>query len=247
MQSFQDEIQQNLGHLESQNIQDMIKEFQKTSTIDPTTTTQFYAVLPLQGFVIKTKIKESKEYPKETKLFINLCYSPEIPQPPLVSKEEIIKAIQNDDSSKYKVPLSLSKPRSDLDKSISSLTKGGNVCLVFDACIHSQPYNETIQDIEFKYFIIDLAIAWVQEKYQMELSSKFTLPKMASKGQLVPHSIRKVRKPLVAEVPVVVEHNVADSTTTTKNTPTHLIVCEPEQDPKYIVIQVHLPILVFSD
>ena len=50
------------------------------------------------------------------KIFCNLCHSPSIPAPPLVSKDEIVKAIKNDDASTYKVPLSLSKPRSDIAK-----------------------------------------------------------------------------------------------------------------------------------
>jgi hypothetical protein len=225
MQDFYQEIQQNLGVSETKNIDEMIQQFQKVGT---TSNFEFYNIQPLQGFVIKTKILESKEYPKDTKVFINLCYSPEIPQPPLVSKQEIIKAIQNDDSSTYKVPLSLSKPRSDIDKN-------GNICIVFDACINSKPFNETNQDSDFKYFIIDLAIAWVQEKYQLELSTNITLPKMASKGQLVSHSIKKTRKPLVAEVAEIQKEPV---------TPKYLIVCEPEQDPKYIVVQIHLPLLV---
>jgi hypothetical protein len=121
-----------------------------------------------KGFVIKTKIESSNDYPKDTKVFINLCYSLEIPKPPLCSKEEIIKAIQNDDSTKYKVPLSLSKPRSDIDKA-------GKICVVFDACIHTEPYQLAVKDPDFKYFINDLAVAWIQEKYQLQLSSSMDL------------------------------------------------------------------------
>jgi hypothetical protein len=67
---------------------------------------------------------------------------------------------------------------------------------------------------------------------------------MASKGQLVPHSIRKTKKPLVSVVSEKIVEQVAP-VPIEKCTPTHLIVCEPEQDPKYIVVQIHLPLLVF--
>ena len=69
--------------------------------------------------VVETEEKDSSDNYNWTvgmKVFCNLCHSPSIPAPPLVSKEEIIKAIKNDDSSTYKVPLSLSKPRSDIAK-----------------------------------------------------------------------------------------------------------------------------------
>jgi hypothetical protein len=108
------EIETNLGNQEAQILEEMIAQFKKTNTED---TSDFHTFVPTQGFVIKTKMISSTEYPKDTKVFVNLCFSTEIPRPPLVPKEEIIKAIQNDDASKYKVPLSLSKPRSDVDKS----------------------------------------------------------------------------------------------------------------------------------
>ena len=77
-------------------------------------------IIPEAGFVIKTKLQEEKEpdWPKGMKIFCNLCHSASIPAPPLVAREEIVKAIQNDDSSTYKVPLSLSKPRSDMAKGL---------------------------------------------------------------------------------------------------------------------------------
>jgi hypothetical protein len=118
-------------------------------------------VIPTAGFVIKSRLLETKdEWKKDMKVFINICYSPQIPgrsqvlmvAPPLVSREEIIKAIQNDDSSKYKVPLSLSKPRSDV-------AKDAGVCLVFDACINSRPFSQTLEEYDFKVFIIELALA----------------------------------------------------------------------------------------
>jgi hypothetical protein len=68
-----------------------------------------------------------------------------------------------------------------------------------------------------------------------------TLPKMASKGKLVSHTIRKTRKPLVSEISAPKETEKS-----LQETPTYVIVCEPEQDPKYIVVQVHLPLLLDS-
>jgi hypothetical protein len=64
---------------------------------------------------------------------------------------------------------------------------------------------------------------------------------MASKGKLVSHTIRKTRKPLVTEISAPKEVEKAP-----QETPSYVIVCEPEQDPKYIVLQVHLPLLMDS-
>lgn len=97
------------------------------------------------------------------KVFINICHSPEIPAPPLCSKKEIEKAIKAEDNSIYKVPLSLSPCRTDLDK-----TK--QICLVFDACINTTPFKQSENDDDFKLFIIELAVEWVEEKHKLKLS-----------------------------------------------------------------------------
>jgi hypothetical protein len=95
-------------------------------------------ITPIPGFVLKTlgrrqqpsesisgqerQLKISEEQlpidkeETEIKVFVNVCHSPYIPSPPLASDEEIQQALLNQDNSKYRVPLSLSPPRSDVDK-----------------------------------------------------------------------------------------------------------------------------------
>lgn len=62
-----------------------------------------------------------------------------------------------------RVPLSLAGPVNDLDKS-------GNACIVFDACCHTSVLEKCVNDIDYKMFIIELAIEWVENKHQVKLS-----------------------------------------------------------------------------
>ena len=105
------EAYKNDPQLEELVQQFAVKMAQQTQSQDTNT------IQPLAGFVIKTRTTQAKDdYPKDLKVFINICQSPEIPAPPLVSKEEIQKALMAEDNTTYKVPMSLTPPRSDVDK-----------------------------------------------------------------------------------------------------------------------------------
>jgi len=42
--------------------------------------------------------------------------------------------------------------------------------LVVDACIHTDPYKRTKKDFDYKLYIMELAMEWVEEKCRVELS-----------------------------------------------------------------------------
>lgn len=42
--------------------------------------------------------------------------------------------------------------------------------LVVDACIHTEPYKRAEKDIDYKLYIMELAMEWVEEKCRVELS-----------------------------------------------------------------------------
>jgi len=147
-----------------------------------------HKIVPEAGFVIKTYlVKSTSSYPSGFKVFINVTHSAEIPAPPLCTDEEIRKALEAEDGAAYKVPMSLAPMSEGEDK-------GGKPCLVFDTCIHSDPYYKTMENGDFKLFIIELAMEWVEEKNKMALSREFTLPKLKHKGPTVEHIIRREKR-----------------------------------------------------
>lgn len=42
--------------------------------------------------------------------------------------------------------------------------------LVVDACIHTEPYKRSEKDFDYKLYIMELAMEWVEEKCRVELS-----------------------------------------------------------------------------
>ncbi|KAI8910967.1 pre-RNA processing PIH1/Nop17-domain-containing protein [Gorgonomyces haynaldii] len=186
-------------------------------------------VQPQSGFVVKTKlVQKSGDYPKDMKVFVNLCHSPEIPAPPMLSKQEIQIAIAAEDNSQYRLPLSLTPPKSDMDKS-------GSVCVVFDACINSRPFQESTADDDFKLFVVELALQWVEQKHDLKLSRQISFPKMRSKGYLAPHKILRKKRADIVEL---------EKTGPSK--PKYTITKEPEDKPEFVVFQVELPLLVLD-
>lgn len=198
--------------------------------------TPFMEVQPEPGFVIKTiSKKEIEGYPAGLKVFINVCHNGKVPPPPLATNEEIRKAIEAEDNSTYKVPLSLSSPRTDLDKS-------GKTCIVFDACVNTDPIIKSNNDFDYKLFLIELSIEWVEEKYKLELSREFSLPKMKVKGKLVKHLIRRPDRPYISEVD---NQHVNTSLKPKRHTllkPDYEIRKEPKgENATNIIIEIKLP------
>lgn len=106
-----------LQQLASSNLDDQ----QKLMSALPDST----EIRPLPGFVIKTltgpplsddSTTEPSKFPADCKIFINICHSPHLPSPPMATDEEIQQALEEQDNSRYRVPLSLSPPREDTDK-----------------------------------------------------------------------------------------------------------------------------------
>lgn len=107
--------------------------FKSTTATDSKTDTASTAaqptlIRPRAGYVIKTllsqkvscsclgdPVESSKTFSANTKVFINLCHSPEVPAPPPATQAEIQKALQQEDTSSYRVPLSLVGPKLDVD------------------------------------------------------------------------------------------------------------------------------------
>lgn len=111
-------------------------------------------VTPTPGLCIKTKNV------KNEKVFINLCKIQEIPPPPPLSEQELCDIISKDDySNPYKVPMSISAPRKEEDKT-------GNPCWAADVAINSVWFDSEMENsIVFTTFVINLAMEGLCDKY----------------------------------------------------------------------------------
>ncbi|KAJ3245929.1 PIH1 domain-containing protein 1 [Chytriomyces hyalinus] len=202
-------------------------------------------ITPKPGLVIKTHLAKRKEdYPEGMKVFINLCHSTEIPPPPTMDYEEVSRAMLESDNVSFKVPLSLSAPKTDKDKA-------GKVCLVFDAACNTSPFQQAQKDGSFHAFMVTLCCEWVEAKHELVLSRDISFPKLKSKGEISIHTIRKQAKSIISELPKDNLKQSASTIATKPATPSHTlkavkpfheIFCEPPQgDPEFFVVRVNLP------
>jgi hypothetical protein len=166
-------------------------------------------IVPVEGFVVKTWIEGLNNEPNasipalfciKTKVFINLVHSPQIPLPPLISDEDLDDILKGkSEPGDYKIPMSLSTHREDKDKQ-------GAPCLVWDACINSQTFRKTTNHEEFKFFIIELALTWVEHKNGVILNRNYSLPNLRKKGRLVTHTIKRAVNPIIDVQETVTEN-----------------------------------------
>ncbi|KAJ1968705.1 hypothetical protein IWQ62_001077 [Dispira parvispora] len=161
-------------------------------------------VTPTPGFVFATVVSNNQpsgsdigiytpgelhvEFPKGLPIRVNVCSSPILPTPPTNSEAEIQKALAADPSSVYKIPLFLSPPVRD--------SQG----VTFDAVVHPQPLARAVQDFDFKLYLIELCMEWVEERAPMQLSRQFTLPSIPYYGTPGAHHINLPEPQLVQEV-----------------------------------------------
>lgn len=173
-------------------------------------------ITPIPGFVVKTRTtKTTPEYPCHIKVFLNICHSPAIPSPPPISNEDLKRLLRDGDESlskSYKIPLSLSSIRNDVDRA-------GKTCLVVDVCLHSDVYHrvatvegatgsattsaeEAELKAEYARFVMALCLEWVEQKFSVVLDRDLSFPRMKSKGPLTTHVIRRAKRPAISEVKV---------------------------------------------
>ncbi|KAG2171593.1 hypothetical protein INT43_008319 [Umbelopsis isabellina] len=153
-------------------------------------------IQPEAGFVCKTKTTTAcKEWPIGSKVFINICYAAQVPEPnPAATEADIQKALQGDATATYQVPMSLGAPRRDHDRA-------GHACMVVDACVHTKPFVRAEGDLDYRLYIIELAIELIEDREKVELSREFTMPNLRSKGTIPKRMLQVPKGSLITDAP----------------------------------------------
>ncbi|KAK4514672.1 uncharacterized protein ATC70_002273 [Mucor velutinosus] len=169
--------------------------FQRLTTIflEQTTKQDFNTVniQPQAGYVCKTHVEQSTRqiYKVGTTVYINICYHSAIPAPPIATEAEIQKALNATEDAVYRVPLSLGQLRYDDKKS-----------LILDACINTQPYLRSEKDLDFRLYILELAMEFVEGFIANPLSREFTMPSAKSIGKIPPRVLRLPKPSLMTAI-----------------------------------------------
>jgi hypothetical protein len=153
-------------------------------------------IQPTAGFVCKTKTTTAlKGFPIGTKVFINICHAPEVPEPtPTATEKDIQKALRAEEGANYQVPMSLGATRYDHDHAEKA-------CMVIDACVHTKPFLRAERDLDYRLYILELAMELVEEREKVQLSREFTMPKISSKGTIPPRMLQVPKSSLVTALP----------------------------------------------
>ncbi|RLV89635.1 Protein interacting with Hsp90 1 [Spathaspora sp. JA1] len=131
---------------------------------------------PKPGFVVKTKILESKIINRVfTKVFINICHDQQVPQPPREFIPEIVfpLIIEN----QWEIPIIVSREKETKDKK-------GFPSLVYDCCINSKCFQWCQISKDLRLILIEWCIESIELLHEATLEREYTIPKMLSKGDL---------------------------------------------------------------
>lgn len=147
-------------------------------------------VEPTPAFVVKA-LTTSK--PQE-KVFVNVCGSDALPAPnswsggqmPLEVKEHLQKADEGDESASddQSIPDSLRFPLS-CDTGRLELDAHGHHIQTHDVIVASEIVQQAMLDQRFKSFLAQLAVSYVAQKAQLQLSDSFKMPKRRYVGEHV--------------------------------------------------------------
>ena len=92
-----------------------------------------------------------------------LSLSGQIPSPPKLSDEEMVRVLATGDNSNYTVPMSVGEPHAELDTA-----KAG--CTVYDCIMSTEAFEEIKKRAGMREFFIELAMAQIEHKYKTLLS-----------------------------------------------------------------------------
>ncbi|KAI8357294.1 pre-RNA processing PIH1/Nop17-domain-containing protein [Blakeslea trispora] len=139
-------------------------------------------VQPQAGYVCKTRVidcRSDSKYKKGTLVYINICYASEVPAPPLADEKELQRALNAEPDATYQVPMSMGQPRTH-----------DNGALVMDACINTLPYLKSEKNLDFRLYILELAMEYVEDDVAVSLSREFTMPSVPSIGKIPPRLLK---------------------------------------------------------
>ncbi|XP_013387850.2 PIH1 domain-containing protein 1 [Lingula anatina] len=172
----------------------------------------------------------------------------DLPKPKDITEEDLIKVLESEDPTAFRVPMSLGEPHAEIDKS-------GKGCTAYDVIIHPDFLEKCKQSELFVKFLITISIEGLEEKYSMLLDRNYTMLKNRKfLGTLPEQNIRTQSKPLIMEMgsagasapgkPLISEVSSFNSQATKPKgeEPKYSIVQEPpDGHPEFLVAEIQLP------
>jgi hypothetical protein len=198
------------------------------------------SVLPRPGFCLKTKTDKGE------KVFVNVCKGDNLPAPKDITDEELLKLLESEDPSGFRIPMSLGEPHAELDK-------GGKGCTAYDVVINPGFYDSVNCREILMGFFLTVVLEGLEAKYNLSLDRQWVILKNRKfVGSLSEQNIRAQSKPWIMEMdsPVSTRPTVSDAHKPVQPTapePPYTIIQEPpEGHPDFLVAEIHLPKIKMS-
>lgn len=207
----------------------------------------FITIIPTPVFCLKTRTDDG------TKVFINLCTSDNVPEPKDLTDDELIKVLESDDPTQFRIPMSIGEPHAEIDK-------GGAGCTAYDVVVNPKFMTKMEHSELFKTFFLTIMCEGVESKYDILLKRDWIfLKNRKSMGKLGEQYIRTKSKPVIMDMSgeqgdQLPEHqpekrNLIEEMKEHEETlikkapePKFSIVKEPpDGHPEFLVAEIHLP------
>nr|BAN21222.1 conserved hypothetical protein [Riptortus pedestris] len=199
-------------------------------------------VTPSPGMCVKFFTAEGD------KSFVNICHTREIPPPKEIADKELITILESEDPSSYRMPMSISDPHTEADKS-------GNLTLAYDVAVNSSLIHKIENNKLFQVFFMTILLEALQDKYKIKVNMTSQTPYIILKnrkvlGSLRPHRIqqRDVKPPPSPLIEEVSSPKSESSASNTLRDPKLKLERYPaEGDPEYLIARVRIKTLSEND
>ncbi|ROI15141.1 PIH1 domain-containing protein 1 [Anabarilius grahami] len=184
-------------------------------------------IRPQPGMCVKTSSVSDKQ-----KVFLNICQSQAVPPPPHLSQEALVKLLESEDPTSYRVPMSLGEPHTEVDNSSQG-------CTVYDVVINDEFFQKCQNDTLFQQFLIAVSLEGLENKYNLELSRDIKILKNRKfMGSVAEQNIRTKSKPIIQEIDSKEPHSLPSSIKRPEFT---LLVEPPSGNAEYLIAEILLP------
>jgi len=207
----------------------------------------YITITPVPVFCMKTRTDDG------SKVFINLCSSENVPEPKDLTDDELIKVLESEDPTQFRIPMSIGEPHAEMDK-------GGSGCTAYDVVINPKFVTKMEKSELFKTFFLTIMCEGIETKYDILLKRDWIfLKNRKSMGKLAEQYIRTKSKPVIMDMSEeqgdqlpeqqpekrnLIEEMKEHEETLIKKAPEpkFTIVQEPtEGHPEFLVAEIHLP------
>ncbi|XP_076445788.1 PIH1 domain-containing protein 1-like [Babylonia areolata] len=211
-------------------------------------------ITPTPGFCVKLKSAGDE------KIFFNICQSDKVPPTKDLTDDELLKILESDDMSQFRIPMCIGEPHAELDKS-------GGGCTVYDVIVHTDFIKKLQTNNLFQTFFLSIVCEGIEEKYEAELKREWVVLKnRRCVGQLQEQTVRTKSKPVIMDM----DHRTEAATSSEMDNqwktsgliqevkeserkeiekkqapePKFSLVKEPaEGHPEFLVAEIHLPLV----